>query len=36
MFGPLMLAVKWLQVEFIIYDHRSGTVKKKNDQRQLQ
>ena len=30
MFGPLMHAVKCLQAESVIYDHCTGTVKKKN------
>ena len=30
MFDPLMHAVKCLQAEFVIYDHCTGTVKKKN------
>jgi len=29
-FGPLMHAVKRLQAESVIYDHCTGTVKKKN------
>jgi len=29
MFGPLTHAVKWLQAECVIYDHCTGTVKRK-------
>jgi len=29
MFGPLIHVVKWLQAEFIIYDHCTSTVKRK-------
>jgi len=29
MFGPLMHAVKLLQAESVIYDHCTGTVKRK-------
>jgi len=30
MFGPLMHAVKWLQAESVIYEHCTGTVKRKD------
>ena len=29
MFGPLMHVVQWLQAESVIYDHCTGTVKRK-------